>query len=162
MQSRVSEELAALASMGARFVKVAPKGKNPTDWAWPEKSVNDLGTVSKWLTEGRNVGLLLGTGNLIDVEYDDDAARVELEKLGLPKTCCYSSGRGQHFIYRLPEIPADIAWRRLGGLEFRIGGRAAQSVLPPSVHPSGARYEWIVSPLDMAPAAVTLDQLGIA
>jgi hypothetical protein len=38
-------------------------------------------------------------------------------------------------------------------LEIRIGGRAAQSVLPPSIHPDGSRYEWIVSPRDVAVAA---------
>jgi hypothetical protein len=31
-------------------------------------------------------------------------------------------------------------------LEVRIGGRAAQSVLPPSRHPTGVPYEWIVRP----------------
>jgi hypothetical protein len=34
-------------------------------------------------------------------------------------------------------------------LEIRIGGRAAQSVLPPSRHPDGVAYEWIVSPADV-------------
>ena len=34
-------------------------------------------------------------------------------------------------------------------LEIRIGGRAAQSVLPPSVHPTGARYEWTTSPAEV-------------
>ena len=33
-------------------------------------------------------------------------------------------------------------------LEIRIGGRAAQSVLPPSIHPTGTVYEWTTSPAD--------------
>jgi hypothetical protein len=42
---------------------------------------------------------------------------------------------------------------KLGMLEIRLGGRAAQSVLPPSRHPDGTVYEWIVSPQDVAVAA---------
>jgi hypothetical protein len=38
-------------------------------------------------------------------------------------------------------------------LEVRIGGRAAQSVLPPSRHPSGSVYEWMVRPSDVPVAA---------
>jgi hypothetical protein len=117
--------------------------------------------VAEWLTQGKNLGLLLGTGNLIDVEWDDEAARVELEKMALPETVSYSSGRGEHRIYRVPSVPQHLAWKRVGGLEFRIGGRAAQSVLPPSVHPSGKPYSWIISPLEREPATVTLEQLGL-
>jgi hypothetical protein len=34
-------------------------------------------------------------------------------------------------------------------LEIRIGGRAAQSVLPPSIHPTGMAYEWTTSPAEV-------------
>jgi hypothetical protein len=38
---------------------------------------------------------------------------------------------------------------KTGWLELRIGGRAAQSVLPPSIHPAGVAYEWTTSPADV-------------
>ena len=31
-------------------------------------------------------------------------------------------------------------------IEIRLGGRAAQSVLPPSRHPEGMVYEWTTPP----------------
>jgi len=39
---------------------------------------------------------------------------------------------------------------KLGKLEFRTGngGKGAQSVFPPSVHPSGVSYKWTIAPRD--------------
>jgi hypothetical protein len=54
-----------------------------------------------------------------------------------------------------------MGWRKIGGAEIRIGGKPAQSVLPPSTHPSGRPYTWLVSPQQCSPAVVTLADLGI-
>jgi hypothetical protein len=59
------------------------------------------------------------------------------------------------------ELPAKAFIKTRGGVEIRLGGRAAQSVLPPSVHPSGRQYAWLVSPQRCGPALLTLADLGI-
>jgi hypothetical protein len=38
---------------------------------------------------------------------------------------------------------------KFDSIEIRLGGRAAQSVLPPSRHPDGVTYEWTTSPADV-------------
>jgi hypothetical protein len=119
--------------------------------------------VSEWLSSGYNVGLLCGHGGLVDVEFDDAAGRRIVKQLGLlnADTPTYTSGRGEHRIFRLADPIPGCGWRKIGGYEVRFGGLPAQSVLPPSRHPGGMWYSWTKSPCDYAPAVVTLAQLGL-
>jgi hypothetical protein len=105
--------------------------------------------VNKWLAAGSNVGLLLGPeSGVVDVEYDDPAGRDQLAAFGVLDipTPTYRSARGEHRLFRWePWMPAAAAIKA-EAIEIRIGGRAAQSVLPPSRHPTGAAYEWLTDP----------------
>ena len=65
----------ALLDLGAQCVQVARRDKMPIGMAWHERSTSSLAVIEQWLAGGWNVGILLGHGNLIDVEYDDDAGR---------------------------------------------------------------------------------------
>jgi hypothetical protein len=153
----------ALLDLGAHCVQVARGNKMPLGFAWQDRGTTSLPVIDGWLTDGYNVGLLLGHGNLIDVEYDDAAGRQLLQDRGLLdiETPTWSSGRGEHRLFRLAGELPQIGWRKIGGAEFRIGGKPAQSVLPPSIHPNGTSYAWTISPLQCEPAVVTLSDLGI-
>jgi hypothetical protein len=153
------DELAALARAGAAFIRVAGREKRPVGMAWQTKATDDLEVVEGWLRAGANVGLLLGAGGLIDVECDDADADDEIEALGLPATVSWSSARGAHRLYRLAEPLPDRAVVKVGMLEVRIGGRAAQSVLPPSIHPTGVAYRWTAPPSAVEVAEITLADL---
>jgi hypothetical protein len=72
-----------------------------------------------------------------------------------------SSGRGEHLLVRLADQLPERGWRKIGGAEFRLGGKPAQSVLPPSIHPNGSSYAWTISPLQCDAAVVTLADLGL-
>jgi hypothetical protein len=151
-----ADAVGTLASIpGGLFVRIARREKRPMGKDWPARATDDLGEVSRWLQEGSNVGLLLGPeSGLVDVEFDDQDGAEVLRALGLDSiaTPTWKSERGEHRLFRwTPELPA-TGWRKVGGLEIRIGGNPAQSVLPPSIHPSGALYEWIIEPGDCAPA----------
>lgn len=159
----ITSELAALLQHGAACVRVAHRDKRPLGQAWHTLATTVADVIEGWLQGGHNLGILLGHGNLIDVEYDDDAGRQWLVDLGLLDitTPTWASGRGEHRLFRLAgELPA-VGWRKIGGAEIRLGGKPAQSVLPPSRHPTGRQYSWIVSPLQCAPAVVTLADLGL-
>lgn len=159
----VDADLAALLEHGAACVKVGRRSKRPVGVAWNEHATQSPTEIAAWLEAGYNVGILLGHGGLVDVEYDDAQGRTLVKQLGLldAKTPTYSSGRGEHRIFRLADDLPDCAWQKRGGLEIRLGGRPAQSVLPPSRHPDGSWYCWTVSPANCAPAVVTLADLGM-
>lgn len=158
----IDADISALLEYGAVCVRVARRGKCPLGQAWHARGTTCTDTISEWLDCGDNLGILLGRSNLIDIEYDDDEGRRLLAAYGLldVETPTWSSGRGQHRLFRLTGELPDMGWRKIGGLEIRIGGRPAQSVLPPSIHPTGVPYSWIISPQQCEPAAVTLAEMG--
>jgi hypothetical protein len=148
-------ELESLAANGARFVRLARGEKRPLGAAWQTKSVADLTYVKAWLAAGSNVGLLLGEASgLVDVEYDEPAGLEQLAAYGITdlQTPTWRSARGEHRLFRWAPWMPPAAVIQLDAIEIRLGGRAAQSVLPPSRHPSGGRYEWIIPP-DACPVA---------
>jgi hypothetical protein len=159
----MTDDLFALLEQGAACVCLARKDKRPLGQAWNTLATSTADVIAGWLRDGYNLGLLLGHGNLIDVEYDDDGGRQTLARLGLldTETPTWASGRGEHRLFRLAGPLPAMGWRKFGGAEIRIGGKPAQSVLPPSRHPTGRLYQWLISPLQCAPAAVTLADLGL-
>lgn len=163
MTSTIDADLAALLEHGAAVVKVARGDKRPLGIAWNTLATTIADVIGEWLDEGYNLGILLGHGNIIDVEYDDAAGRQWLADRGLLdiETPAWASGRGEHRLFRLAGELPPCGWRKFGGADIRIGGKPAQSVLPPSTHPSGRPYSWLVSPQQCSPAIVSLSDLGL-
>jgi hypothetical protein len=152
----MTHNLAPLAAAGCLFVRLARGEKRPLGAAWQHRSTDNLETVAAWLAARSNVGLLLGPlSGVVDVEYDNPAGRDQLSAFGvldLP-TPTWRSARGEHRLFRWEPWMPTTAVVQADDLEIRIGGRAAQSVLPPSIHPDGQPYEWIVPPGSVAIAA---------
>jgi hypothetical protein len=152
----MNPEIESLASIGCRFVRLARREKRPVGAAWQTRSTGSPEDVAAWLRAGANVGLLLGPASgVVDVEFDDLAGLEQLAAFGILdlRTPAWRSARGEHRLFRWePWMPAS-AVVHFDDLEIRLGGRAAQSVLPPSRHPDGTVYEWIVSPQEVAVAA---------
>ena len=159
----MTSDMHALLELGAACVRLAPCDKVPLGQAWNTLATTSGEVVAGWLDAGNNVGILLGHGNLVDVEYDDQAGRETLARMGLLSihTPTWASGRGEHRLFRLAGDVPPMGWKKIGGAEIRIGGKPAQSVLPPSIHPSGRPYTWLVGPQQCSPAVVTLAQLGL-
>ena len=143
------------AARGWRVLPVAAGGKRPLLPAWQKAASDDEETVAGWWDRwpDANVGVLLGEASgIVDVEFDDDAGRETADRvLGEAFTPTFSSGRSVHrlFLWR-DDLPrkAKVVVR---GLEVRGCGPGAQSVFPPSLHPSGKRYAWLtgLSPDDV-------------
>ncbi len=106
--------------------------------------------ITDWWTRFLNDGICLILGSvsgIVAVDVDSlDAERVFFELLGgEPKTRKTLSGSKKpgkaHYLFRCPDFPTAAKFTPLHkALEFR--GHGGYVVLPPSVHPSGNRYEW--------------------
>jgi len=132
------------AEVGLKLTPVA--GKTPILPQWPERPI----TTEEQILEQRGHdgwGLILGEGSgVIDVECDSAAAfDAFLELVGgeVPQTVSWQSARGMHFLFRWSEGWPNTAVIKHNGVEFRIGNKAAQSVLPPSNGRS-----WVIAPWD--------------
>jgi len=160
----IDKDMLALLEHGAAVVRVAKGQKCPIGMAWNTLATTLADVIADWLHEGYNIGLLCGSANIIDVEFDDEAGREHLARLGLLdiQTPTWASGRGEHRLFRLEGPLPPWGWKKIGGAEIRIGGKPAQSVLPPSLHPTGRAYTWLVSPQQIGPATITLPTLGLA
>ena len=128
-------------------------GKHPRLSSWQTKASADAEQVAKWWQEwpSANVGLVLGPGSLVfDIEYDDAEGEATAEELlSHIRTPRYRSHRSTHHLFYFPNTlrPAKAVYR-WRGLELRFGtdSRGALSIVPPSLHASGNRYEWILHP----------------
>jgi hypothetical protein len=142
-------------------------GKHPSGGAgWQNRATCDEGEIERWFwqpdgaeTERCNIGVLLGEpSGIIDIEYDTDEGRMAVEQWGLDKvdTPAYASSKGVHRFFRWEPWMPRTAVLKIHGIEIRLGGSAGQSVLPPSTHYTGRKYEWLAgkSPEDVPPAPV--------
>lgn len=132
----------------------ASRGKRPWHtWTEYQTQLPTEEEVSQWWRSvpNSNVGLALGpvSGLIrIDVEGESGEARLaELSKGDLPDTLEFTSGRDSGGRGLLYAIPAGVTLKTTyekpkPNEELRLQAKGAQTVLPPSRHPSGRLYEW--------------------
>ncbi len=126
------------------------KGKIPAEpWAEYQERRMPLEEIEAKPWPG--VGIVTGAiSDLAVLDFDSPEAEVELTRRGHPATPMAKTARGMHAYFQHPggELPTRIG---LGsGLDLK--GDGGYVVAPPSKHPSGAVYEWIISPEDAEPA----------
>lgn len=134
-------------------------GKKPRLKDWPHKATTDAEIIERWWQDwpDDNLGVKLGPDSgIIDIECDSAEEERELTALfgpeGFPVTPTFQSSRGRHRLFRwrtgLPEPTKAVI--KCGGIAIRTGNgdKGAQSVFPPSLHPSGVEYRWLLDPTD--------------
>lgn len=145
----------------ARGWRVAPipRGKKaPTKPNWPDLFISSEDAEEFFGAEVLNIGVILGTASngLTDVDLDCHEAERVADRV-LPATTAVFGRTAKprsHFLYytELAET-ADKSNEKYTDptdhttlLELRIGGvRAAQTVFPGSIHPSGEEIQWATS-----------------
>src|SRR5215218_10712597 len=131
-------------------IPIPPRTKNPNRPGWQEErwTVED---VPRLWNNGQNVGILCGSPSLGGVDVDCDCPEaVRLASRFLMPTL--KGGRdtvpGSHWWYAAPGcrsvVLKDVDGRTI--LELRADGR--QSVVYPSVHPTGDTYRWYTDSSD--------------
>jgi hypothetical protein len=150
------------AARGWRVVPNHPRSKRPAGDDWQHRASCDPEVIRRrWaFTPTYNVGVQLGPqSGIIDVECDSASAEQALGELlgdNPPVVPTFQAKRGKHRLFSWqPDLPwPDKAVFKFRGIEFKTGngGKGTQSVFPPSVHPEGAVYRWLVGPDEADPA----------
>ncbi|RMG09915.1 MAG: hypothetical protein D6731_18750 [Planctomycetota bacterium] len=136
-------------------------GKQPVGRNWQRRGAPANGSVARDYGAGRNVGLLLGepSGHLVDLDLDCLEA-VTLAPALLPPTGMKHGRRARgasHWWYRCDQSPKTLRLRDEDGQTLvEVRGTGGQTVVPPSVHPSGEQLVWVE---DGKPARVRYDEL---
>ena len=147
-----------------------PEGqKGPQHEGWQTTTAQNA--LAAFRGPGGNLGVLLGPSGIVDVDLDVPEA-LPFARALLPPTACFGrpGNPESHWWYRCPaggyakhnDVPrasADPEARHLPSktlVELRAGN--AQTVAPPSVHPSGEAIEWVRPLADI----VTIDAPDIA
>lgn len=96
-----------------------------------------------------NIGVICGepSNNLVVADFDVKPPK----DISLPLTPMVKTGRGLHLYFRTAKLPKSHVMTKSGMNIGEIRANGNYVVLPPSVHPSGVRYEWLdsLSPLDV-------------
>lgn len=152
--SEVSTEVAVDAvRRGYQPIPIPSGQKRPRISAWTHVRWDSENEVrekfEKWAEEGQtNVGLLLGepSGGLVDVDLDHPKT-MRLKDYLLPPTPMRTGRPGRptsHYWYRVRgTLPSTRRYKMPdGSVSVELRSNKAQTIIPPSVHPSGENYRW--------------------
>lgn len=154
------------ASKALPVFPVKPKGKNPLTEHGCNDATTDIEQIKAWWSRWPNANIGIATGAplvVLDVDINHDRGKYGDESLealvreygSLPETwLCLTGGGGLHYYFYCDDPAITIGSDITPGLDFR--GRGGYVVAPPSLHPSGNRYEWEASsdPADGAAPAI--------
>lgn len=136
--------------LGIQPVPIKARTKKPKDGkGWNTLKVTHE-TIEHFFRRGDNVGGLWGkpSGWIVDVDLDWDEAALAAPRI-FPETFVYGrrARPSTHYLFRVEGVQGSKRYdsgkgdnaKRSVIAEIRASG--AQSVLPPSIHPDGDRYE---------------------
>ena len=145
------------------------QGKHPMLLGWDRLATADEGQIREWWTAhpSANVGIACGPGSglfLLDKDGPgaDERIKAYVKKNGITTdeedltTATARTGKGEHLIFGwvdgigLENFKNTV--RISDDLDIKTDG--GQFVAPPSIHPSGRRYEWIRPPCEVSPRPV--------
>ena len=167
MSEIIKEAALAYARRGWAVFPLKERGKDPLTVHGFKDASTDPGQIERWWRRwpGANVGIATGaaSGGLVVIDLDEKpdlgvdgmAALVEWERANgeLPETSTsLTGGGGTHLLFKSDYEVKNSVNRDLG-VDVRADG--GYIVAPPSVHPSGGRYEWEADPDETPPAALS-------
>jgi hypothetical protein len=142
------------ASRGWSVLPVRPGGKEPLIAGGVHAATTDRKIIQEWWSRWptANVGIACGTASgLVVLDADDPQVLKRLAQEGrhLPPAPTVRTARGVHLYFACPA--GGLRSRRIcDGVEVKAEG--AYVLAPPSRHPCGALYHWVVEPGGELPA----------
>ena len=128
------------------------RGKHPRILEWQKHASAELDCVRRWWAKWPRAGIGVATGKqsrvwVLDLDGDEALAwyKDQCRAHGLTKTRGAKTGRGRHLWWRWPD-DAEVTIRNTQkqirpGVDVR--GEGGYVVVPPTMHRSGVRYEWL-------------------
>ena len=147
----------AYLSRGFSLVPVRTGSKEPAV-PWSEfterRASSDELSVSFAQTRAENIEMITGSvSGIVVLDVDGTEGEETIASLGgIPLTPTVKAARGCHYYFKHPGAAYKVRnfAGRLPGLDLRAD--VGLVVAPPSVHPTGIKYEWVVSFDDTPPA----------
>lgn len=133
--------------MGWRVFPCKPKSKQPATGQGFKDATTAAGRLESWWDSNPRYNIGVCPPDDVVVFDLDNAPAIEAfgNEFGpLPKTLTVRTRRGQHQYYRAPEgvkVPTTAEFNR-AAVDIKTGA-SGYLIAPPSVHPSGGRYEWV-------------------
>ncbi len=137
----------AYARAGRPGLPLRPCGKQPLSRHGVKDATTDADVIRSWWQRWpeANIGLAIPPGFVVvDVDAQDALDRLRADALPLPATAQATTGRRQHFWYATPGVVCRNRVGLLPGIDLRAPG--GYVVAPPSVHPGGMLYRWVIEP----------------
>lgn len=144
----------AYAQVGLEVLPLRPRQKTPLTAHGKDDATTDPGQIAAWWNRwpNANIGIRPPIGLVVidvDPRNGGDGALSELSAAQiLPATWTCRTGSGGRHIWLRHSGP--IRGKLCAGVDLK--GNAGYLVVPPSVHPNGARYQWAnAEPIAYAP-----------
>lgn len=144
------------AQIGWAVLPCQPRGKRPLTKNGVKDAITDPEVIRRWWRRwpSANVGIATGASGLVVIDLDGDEGLRSWQtlraELGLPADIPQvATAKGCHLYFGTNGTPIRPRVRNLPGVDVRAGD--SYVIAPPSVHPSGRRYEWadFLSPWDV-------------
>lgn len=177
---RVKETLDAASrylAAGLSVIPLEPKGKRPAYRLLPKSSITGAPQweqyqqripteeeITRWFgTGGYNVGIVAGqiSGGLVIIDFDllesfDQWCEQDMSRWLFPTV---ETANGRHVYVRVSERL--VGNRRNQTRKIDLRGEGGYVVAPPSLHPSGHKYRWIMGQWSAVPTVSSLDEIGL-
>jgi hypothetical protein len=143
-------EAIALRRLGWGVLPLKPASKEPLV-SWRElqhRKLEEHEIISLFERHpDANIGVVTGRVSQLLV-LDCDAPEI-VKKFGTPETPIAETARGRHYYFELPKANIRSVAGIAEGLDIRAEG--GYVVSPPSLHPTGKRYNWVIPPRGVDP-----------
>jgi hypothetical protein len=146
MLKRLLQYAESYLSKGFSVIPVKAKQKSPAvrwkEFQFRNPTHKELMT---WFGHKSRYGIAIVTGKISGIcvmDFDSLEAYQEAERKGLPETPIVKTSKGFHLYFRYADGMRNFQMNN-GLLRIDIRGDGGYVVAPPSVHPSGHRYEWV-------------------
>jgi hypothetical protein len=133
---------------GYSVIPVGRDKKPIIDWKEYQTRYPTDEELEAWFSDGKN-NIAIVTGPIseiavLDIDGEEGEESIKQNRLYLPPTPCVKTGKGYHYYFKYQDGVRNFT-KRYPGIDLR--GEGGYVLAPPSIHPSGMRYEWLI-PLD--------------